>query len=175
MGLKLPALSNTDVHLIRPSPVTAFSPRIFLGPQALFIIIPSSSARAISHSWAGISSLFSRQKSCTFAAPVLLAVRATSMATLPPPITITSPLKSNVLPRPTSRKKSQPHRTPFFSEPSREILVLPLAPLAIKIALKSFLSWSMVISFPMVVFPLKVTPHSRISSMSLSSLSSGNL
>ena len=100
--------------------------------------------------------------------------RATSIATLPPPTTITSPLKSHPFPRPISRRNSQPQRTPSFSTPAKGIVRLPLAPVAKKIASKSSLSLSRVISSPMVVFPLNVTPNSRISLISLSSLSSGN-
>ncbi len=56
--------------------------------------MPSSSASRISASSAGIRSFdprsrVSRQTTQTSAEPVLLAVRAASMATLPPPITST--------------------------------------------------------------------------------------
>ena len=75
--------------LSRPLTLPASSVTTLPRPQALWMTTPSSSALAISSLVAGISWRFSRQMRVTFFAPRRLAVRATSMATLPPPHTST--------------------------------------------------------------------------------------
>ena len=72
------------------------------------ITTPSSSARAISSGEAGMMSRLSRQAIVTFFAPRRLAVIATSMATLPPPVTITSEPILPFIQSLTSTRKSRP-------------------------------------------------------------------
>ena len=78
----------------------------------------------------GISARLSRQNRLTLAAPCLVAVRATSIATLPPPTTTTFPVRSALLPRLTLRRKSTPEMTPSASSPSTQSARPPCAPTA---------------------------------------------
>ncbi|MBA7648373.1 hypothetical protein ES703_56159 [subsurface metagenome] len=65
-----------------------------------------------------MSSLHSRQVNCTSLAPNLLAVKATSTATLPPPITMTLSVTLTSSPRLTFLRKSRPQRIFGKLEPS---------------------------------------------------------
>ena len=87
--------SYTDTHSTVSSP--EILPSIFnilFGPRLVHNTIPSSLASSTSQSWAGIRSFddrssVSRQTSLTSRAPNLSALFAQSMATFPPPITMT--------------------------------------------------------------------------------------
>ena len=99
VGLNFPSASNTAVHFLKCTPVTLPSLlTISVGPQEFIIFTPSSTASSISQGWAGISSEDSRQTAVTSLAPSRRAVRATSMATLPPPMTTTLSPISTFLP-----------------------------------------------------------------------------
>ena len=124
------------------------------------ILTPSSSALAISSSEAGISCLCSRHTSVTVSAPSLVAVRATSIATLPPPHTITFlPIWRFINPF-TSTRKFRPN----FAIPSPSIPKIGCfhAPVSKNTALLSFSMSSIIISLPTVVSITKWTPISAI-------------
>ena len=136
-GQKSPPSSKTDAHCISSAPVTfPLSCIIFLGPQDVISLTPSSRAISISHGFAGISSLLSRQAMVTSFAPTLRAVRATSTATLPPPTTNTLSLRAISLPSLISARKSIPQKTSSDCAPSRSIFRLSCNPVAMKTASK---------------------------------------
>ena len=92
---------------------------------------PSDSASSISSTEAGIVSLDSRQNMFTFvlSLPHLLESLATSIATLPPPITTTSPLMSYFSFALTSFKRSTAEEHPFavsFGIPGITVLSVPV-------------------------------------------------
>ena len=131
VGLNFPSSSNTEAHFLNSIPVNLPSlARTCLGPQRCFIWIPSSSASSISQGWAGISSGDSRHTAQTSAAPNRRAVRATSIATLPPPITTTFSPSSTFLPALTSLRKSSASSTCGRSTPGMGKLRLCCAPIA---------------------------------------------
>ncbi len=85
-----PSLKPRKFTSTQCTPVTRpFSPSTSLKVRDGKISIPSSAASRISHSWAGIWALLSRQVIPTQAAPRRTALMAVSMATLPPPRTRT--------------------------------------------------------------------------------------
>ncbi len=132
IGLNFPLSSKTERHFLNSMPITfPFSSRIRFGPQELLTSILSDNASSISSSRAGISSRLSRQNMLTFEAPTLVAVLATSIATLPPPITTTSPSRFTSLPKFTLRKKSTPVITPSESSPWIPRFLPNWAPIAI--------------------------------------------
>ena len=90
---------------------------ISFGPQPQLTLIPSSVASSISSSEAGMCSLSSRQNIDTLTSPQRLLFLATSMATLPPPITTTSPSIGYSSLSFTSLKKSTAVITPSASSP----------------------------------------------------------
>ena len=97
-------------------------------------IIPSSSASTISLSSAGISARLRRYSTITSAAPSLIAVRAASMAVLPPPIiAILSPINTGSR-EATARKNSIPPTTPLVSSPAQPIFEDTQAPIPRKTA-----------------------------------------
>ena len=118
IGLNLPSLSKTDRHSLNSTPATCeFRPTIRLGESRLWIRTPSSLAARISLREANISSGDSRQARCTSLTPRRITVRATSIATLPPPMTITLRPRSTRSPRLAALKRSVNPRTPFNSIP----------------------------------------------------------
>ena len=85
-----PASSKTRATAFSSRPVTApFWERICLTPRRWRISIPSALASATSQGEAGSSSGDSRAMRVTGAAPWRRATRATSLATLPPPMSAT--------------------------------------------------------------------------------------
>ena len=97
---------------------------ILVGVTRYLMSIPSSSACSISAGSAGISVRVRRYRILTFWAPRRVAVRAASMATLPPPTTATFFPRDGLSPRLTSRRNVAPSITPGLSSPS--ILILRL-------------------------------------------------
>ena len=80
--------------------------------------MPSALASATSQGEAGSSSGDSRAMRLTEAAPCRRATRATSMATLPPPMTTTRlPWVGDAPVEFTSLRYSTPHKTPAASAP----------------------------------------------------------
>ena len=117
-GLNLPLESNTDRTFTTSSPFT-LSPSLCtaFGPHRLEMVMPSSTASSTSHFHAGISSALSRQTISTFFTPSLFAARATSIATLPPPMTSTLSPKSTFFSKATSVRKGIASKTPSPSTP----------------------------------------------------------
>ena len=104
----LPLSSETDPTSMICNPVTFSSFEITLtGAARNLNFTPSSSAATISSWMAGISFLVLLYTMVT-SAPSLLAVLAASIATLPPPITITLFPRSSLSPRPALFKKETP-------------------------------------------------------------------
>ena len=115
----------------RPSPVK------WLTPQPSCSVMPSALASSTSKSWAGISSQHSRLAWSTGAAPRRRAVRAASMATLPPPTTRTFlPARSTVLPSLTSARKVRALWMPSSSSPGTRSCTALCVPVATSTASK---------------------------------------
>ena len=105
-GWKRPSGSNTQVQTLSSAPCTRPSPVKWSMPQPSCSVMPSARASSTSKSWAGISSQHSRLTWSTDAAPRRRAVRAASMATLPPPTTSTRlPARSTASPSLTAREE----------------------------------------------------------------------
>ena len=119
VGAKRPASSKTRATALSSRPVTWPSgARICLTPRRWRISMPSALASATSQGEAGSSSGDSRAMRLTEAAPCRRATRATSMATLPPPMTITRlPWVGDLPVEFTSFRYSTPHKTPAASAP----------------------------------------------------------
>ena len=94
-----------------------FSLSTSLGPQPHWMVTSSSSASAISSREAGIFSRGSRQYMATESAPQRWAVRAASMATLPPPTTTHLPGTFRLSSARTWRKNSTAEYTPWAVSP----------------------------------------------------------
>ena len=131
-GLNLPFSSLTEVHFLRITPQTLpESVRISFNPHPLFIVMPSSSVSNTSSSEAGISSLLSRQYIPKISAPQRFDERATSTATLPPPITtVFLPERSSLWFSAILCRISTALITPSASSPATPALRLPWQPIA---------------------------------------------
>ncbi len=175
-GLNPPSSSKTEVHRISSTPTT-LSPllRNLFGPQETLKIMPSSKASWISGSCEGISSLDSRHTSWASFAPRRRALIATSMATPPPPITTTlSPILTS-FPKFAWVKNSTAWEIPFRFSPSMPSFLLFWVPIAMNTALyprwkRSFI----VMSLPIVMLVLILTPSDFRYSISASTVSLGN-
>ncbi|MPM95642.1 hypothetical protein SDC9_142797 [bioreactor metagenome] len=131
LGEKRPSASNTLTQRLNSTPVTLpFSTRMRLGPQLFWMAMRSPSASSISSAEAGISLRDSRQTMLTSSAPLRTAVRATSTATLPPPMTTVLPESTAGSPAFTRRRNSMPEMTPSASSPTTPSLRPPCAPMA---------------------------------------------
>ncbi len=108
---------------------------ILVGDTRNSICTPSSSACSTSTGSAGISVWLRRYRIVTLRAPRRSAVRAASMATLPPPTTAMLFPRDGLSPRLTSRRKVAPSITPGLSSPSIPILTLWCAPMVRNTAL----------------------------------------
>ena len=113
---------------------------------------------------------FLRQTMRRVCAPSLPALSAASMATFPPPMTQTFPLRGILCPFFTDRRKSRPHKTPESPDPSMASLLPNWFPDAIRTA--SYLpvrsaTWTLAL-------PLKLTPTSQMERRSSSRAASGS-
>ena len=97
------------------SPSAVFS--ISTGAERRSSSTPSATASSISSRFAGISSRPLLYITVTDSAPSLSAVRAASMAVLPPPTTITERPGLRLLPVAVSRRNPMPLTTPSSSSP----------------------------------------------------------
>ena len=144
MGLRLPLASGSPSSIFRHCTPTALPSLTTTswGAVRKLNLTPSSSAASTSHWLAGNSLRVRRYSRLTSSKPTRRAVLVTSMATLPPPITIALPLViGNSSPRFASFKRWIPSKTPSASSFLSLMLVPLWAPMAMSTA-----SWFALIS-----------------------------
>ena len=136
-GANLPSGSKTQVQTLSSAPLHAAVAGEVVDAPAVVQRDALGLASSTSKSWAGISSQHSRLAWSTDAAPRRRAVRAASMATLPPPTTRTFlPARSTGLPSLTSARKVRALWMPSSSSPGTRSCTALCVPVATRTASK---------------------------------------